>query len=118
METIHTFICEVTYGGIKRITPVKAEYQHTGEIYELIKRGQTIKHTGSAEIAENWKREGKKVKTIDGYFYIDRLAIPTITADGKKDWWYINNAGDNWQIHRVSKYGRKIHAELSKIQKP
>lgn len=112
------FVCDITYSGIRQITPVKAEYKHTGEIHELIKRGQAVKHTDSAEIAENWRAKGGRVKTIDGYYFIHRLAIPTITASGERDWWYINNPNDNYHIHKVSKYGKKIHATLSKIQKP
>ena len=107
-----TMIADITYSGLRRITPLICEYKHTGTIYETGKS----RYTSSAEIAQRWKDEGKKVREKQGYYYIDRMAIPSINASGKPDKWYINNSGDMYEVHRVSKYGRRIHKELSAMQ--
>jgi len=53
--------------------------------------------------------EGKKLIIKSGYYFIKRMAIPT-DGGGK---WYINNEGSAYSINKVSKYGRRVHAELS-----
>ena len=83
----------LTYGGLTYNTPLKIEYKHTGEF--------------------TYKQGRKKLKSA-GYYYQYRLAIPTINADGKKDFWYINNEGDSYTVNKVSKFGRKLHAEITK----
>lgn len=107
------FVCDVTYSANRQITKVRAEYKHTGTIYELIKNGAVKKYTTDKSIADNWAAKRYKINVKEGYYFVSRLAIPTITASGLSDWWYINNPGDFYQIHRVSKYGKKIHSQLS-----
>ena len=102
-----TMIADITYSGLRRITPLICEYKHTGTIYETGKS----RYTSSAEIAQRWKDEGKKVREKQGYYFIDRMAIPTGNTK-----WYINNDGDTYEVHRISKYGRRIHKELSAMQ--
>ena len=100
-------------------TPLHMEYNHTGVIYETIKKGEQHRtQTSSPEIAADYKAKGYKVEQLPGYYYIDRMAIPTVNAKGQPDVWYINNAGDTYSINKVSKYGRKIHQLLSNNKNP
>ena len=95
-------------------TPLHMEYRHTGVIYETKKRGHKHRtQTSSQEIAADWRAKGYKVEQLPGYYYIGRMAIPTVNAKGQPDIWYINNAGDTYSINKVSKYGQKIHKLLS-----
>lgn len=112
MKTIIT-AANITYGGITQNTPVKVEYKHTGKIYFY---GKTGRYTQSAEIAAEWIAKGRRVKERPGYYFISRIAIPTTLSNGRKDWWYITNDGDNYQLNKASKFFRRIHSELSKDQ--
>jgi hypothetical protein len=93
--TIHA-AANVTYGAITENTRVKVEYKHTGPM--------TLKN-------------GRKKKHSIGYYFIDRIAIPT-TVNGKPDWWYITNEGDSYRINKCSKAWNKIHTQLSEEQQP
>ena len=57
--------------------------------------------------------KGIKVTEKPVYYFIKRMAIPTINAKGDKSIWYINNDGDSYAINKVSKWGKKIHEQLS-----
>lgn len=109
-----TMVADIEYSGIRQITPLICQYEHTGTLYETGKS----KYTSSAEIAHRWKEEGRRVKEKPGYYFIKRMAIPTTNAKGEPDIWYITNPGDSYQVHRISKYGRRVHKELSQQQKP
>lgn len=104
----------ITYSGNRFNTPLILEYEHTGTIYEIPNK----KYTTNPEIYQSWLDKGIKCRVKDGYYFVKRMAIPTINAKGKEDIWYINNSGDTYAVNKVSKYGKKIHAELSKHQKP
>lgn len=99
----------ITYSGSTYNSKVLVEYEHTGEMY--FKKANH--YTQDKDIAEEWKAKGKKVITKPGYYFIKRLAIPTIMANGQKGIWYINNSGDNYTINKVSKYWKKMHDQLS-----
>lgn len=99
----------ITYSGDTFNTRLFVEYKHTGPQFYKTK----THFTADKSIAEEWKAKGKKVKERAGHWYIDRMAIPTINAKGEKDIWYINNPQDQYRINKVSKYGKKIHAQLS-----
>lgn len=92
-----TVAANITYIGNTFNTILFLEYKHTGEF--------------------SYKQGRKKIHT-KGYYFIDRIAIPTVNAKGEKDIWYITNSGDTYAINKVSKYAKKIHAELSKEQQP
>lgn len=102
----------ITYSGFTYNTRLFVEYQHTGEMYFKNKNH----YTSDKEIAEDWKIKGKKVITKPGYYFIKRMAIPTINAKGENDIWYINNPGDDYTINKASKYWKKIHNQLSTNQ--
>jgi len=104
----------ITYSGMTYNTPLILEYEHTGTIYEIKNKKYTTDH----EIYQGWLKKGIRASIKEGYYFIKRMAIPTINAKGEKGVWYINNSGDTYRINKVSKYGKKIHAELSKHQKP
>ena len=98
----------ITYNGFMFTTPLFLEYQHTGQQFHV--KGKCTSDKG---IAEEWKQKGKKVIIKSGYYFIKRIAIPTINAKGENDIWYISNCGDTHSINKISKYGKKIHAQLS-----
>lgn len=104
----------ITYGGFTYNTPLIIEYEHTGLQYF---KGKSH-YTENKEIADKWKREGKRVVTKPGYYYIKRIAIPITTTNGNPDIWYINNEGDYYSINKVSKYAKKIHLLLSNNTNP
>jgi hypothetical protein len=106
----------ITYGVMTYNTPVKVEYKHTGNRYILKSRSKTERYTSSLEIANDWKAKGRKVLVKSGYYFIDRIAIPNIQSTGKRDWWYITNEGDDYQVNKASKYWRRKHQELSQEQ--
>ena len=114
--TIQT-AANITYNGIAFNTKLIVEYKHTGGYYFLdTKKG---KHILSGEDSAIEKaKQGKKVFYSNGYYFIKRLAIPTINAKGENDIWYINNHGDNYTINKVSKYGKKVHHKLSTETQP
>lgn len=116
MAKIVKIAANITYSGIRFNTPLICEYQHTGKIYELIVKGNVKKHTSSETIAQSWKEEGKKVREQHGYYFVKRMAIPNTNAKGEPDIWYINNDGDSCSVHKISKYGKKLHAQLSAMQ--
>lgn len=99
----------ITYSGNTYNTLLFVEYKHTGKQYFKGKNH----FTNNEEIAQSWEEKGKKVTTKTGHYFINRIAIPTINAKGENDKWYITNEGDTYSINKVSKYGRKIHAQLS-----
>jgi len=99
------FAANVTYGSITQNAPTLFEYKHTGKIFYKNKNHSTA----NEEIANKWVEQGKKVKVSQGYYYIDRIAIP----DENCGWWYVTNEGDFYRLNKVSKYARRIHAELS-----
>lgn len=110
METItKTYAANITYSGLTYNTPLIVTYEHTGKLYYK----KANHYTTDKEIAEKWVAQGKKVKVKNGYFFIKRLAIPTINSKGEPDIWYINNEGDYYRINKLSKYGQKVHAELT-----
>lgn len=94
----------IRYSGTTFNTKLKVEYKHTGERYS------NDTHEYTTEDGKRKVEAGEKIKHTSGYWYIDRLAI----YYGPDQYWYINNEGDNYEVNKVSKYGRKIHAELSK----
>ena len=98
----------ITYSGFTYNTPLLVEYKHTGKEWHI-----KNKFTSSLEIAERWKAEGRKVIEKPGHYFISRIAIPNVMADGLKDWWYITNEGDNYKVNKASKYWKKIHSQLS-----
>jgi len=111
MKTI-TFAANISYSGLTYNTPVIFELKHTGEYYFF--KTPKCKHilTGLDSAMER-QAKGKKVFKSNGHYFVDRIAIPTIGADMKKHNWYINNPGDTYSINKVSKYGRKIYAQLA-----
>ena len=102
------YMANITYGGLTYNTLLIVEYEHTGIEYYYCK-GKSNWITNDEQKA----RQQKKVKKTEGYYFIKRLAIPTINAKGNKDIWYINNCGDTYKINKVSKYGKKIHDRLT-----
>jgi hypothetical protein len=110
------FMANVTYNSFTYNTLLICEYKHSGVVYKHTKKGTTT-HTTDIDIANKWKDEGKKVIEGHGYYYVDRIAIPTTNAKGEKDIWYINNEDDEYRVNKVSKYGRKIHQELTSIDR-
>ena len=112
-----TIAANITYSGLTYNTPLIIEYEHTGKYFEYRKKhARYTTVTEKEELAEEAKKQGLKVIQKTGYYFIKRLAIPTINAKGQKDIWYINNSGDNYSINKVSKYSKKIHSQLSKEQ--
>lgn len=107
-----SFVANISYNGFTFNTLLIVEYKHSGKVFKTTRKGTTT-HTTHSDIADRWKDEGKKVTEHAGYYYMYRLAIPNVTAEGKKDVWYINNHGDSYRINKISKYGRKIHAQLT-----
>lgn len=103
----------ITYFGFTYNTPLILEYNHTGKQWFYKIKGKEI-YTDCPEIAQEKIKKGIKVIEKPGYFFIKRIAIPTINAKGLPDIWYINNPGDNYTINKVSKYGKRIHELLSK----
>ena len=104
----------ITYSGFTYNTKLLVEYKHTGKEWVYRKKhskNETI--TSNEEIAADRIKKGFIVKELPPYYFISRLAIPSITASGKQDWWYINNLGDQYRINKVSKYGKKVHSILS-----
>ena len=108
-------MANITYSGFTYNTLLHIEYKHTGTIYEIPNK----KYTTDFDIYQDWIKKGiKNIKIKEGYYFISRMAIPTINASGKSDIWYINNSGDNYAVNKISKYGKKIHFKLSQHQKP
>ena len=107
-----SFAANISYSGVTFNTPLIVEYRHTGTQYFK----KPHHYTENPEIAQEWKRKGKKVTEKPGYYFMDRIAIPTTKTDGSKDIWYINNPGDTYKVNKVSKYGQKVHEQLSKHQ--
>ena len=109
----------ITYSGFTYNTPLIVEYQHTGKQWFFKPKGAKHEHyTESHEIAQDRINKGLKVTEKPGYYFIKRMAIPTINAKGLPDIWYINNPGDSYSVNKVSKYWRKIHQQLSNNQLP
>ena len=107
----------ITYSGITFNTKLHLEYEHTGKQF-FYKKGKTECYTESQEIADEKKKMGIKVRESEGYYFIKRMAIPTINSKGENDIWYVNNFGDCCQVNKVSKYGKKVHELLSKNINP
>ena len=108
-----TVAANITYSGNTFNTPLHIEYRHTGKQFFKLKAGKKVCSTTDIDIAEDWKAKGFKITENDGYYFIYRLAIPTVNAAGERDIWYINNDGDYYNINKVSKYAKKIHTQLS-----
>ena len=106
----------ITYSGFTYNTPLIVEYKHTGKQW-FYKKGKKQYFTESAEIMQDKISKGIKVTEKPGYYFINRMAIPTINANMQPDIWYITN-GDSYSINKVSKYGKKIHAQLSNNTNP
>jgi hypothetical protein len=100
----------VSYGGIDFNTRLLVEYEHTGKQWYK----KPTHYTSSESIAAEWRAKGIKVKERPGYYFMKRLAIPNDNCG----WWYINNPGSTYSVNKISKYGRRIHAELSQDQPP
>lgn len=114
MDTIkQTYAVNLTYSGLTYNTKAIFEYEHTGTYYTIRGNKYDIVCDNIDKAKERMKKHLKLFRS-DGYYFIKRIAIPTINAKGEKDIWYINNSGDNYKINKVSKYGKKIHKELSK----
>ena len=107
----------ITYSGFTYNTPLIVEYVHTGKQW-FYKKGKIEHYTQSVEIVKEKIAKGVKVTEKPGYYFIKRIAIPTINASGKPDIWYINNPGDPYSINKTSKYWKKMHEQLSKDQPP
>ena len=104
----------ITYDGFTYNTPLFVEYQHTGKQWFYKPKGAKVEHyTQSPEIMQDKISKGLKVTEKPGYYFIKRMAIPTVNAKGLPDIWYINNPGDNYSINKASKYWKKIHEQLS-----
>jgi len=117
MENITIKIAaNITYSGFTYNTPLILEYKHTGKQY-FYKKGRKQHFTESTTIAQENKAKGIKVTEKPGYYFINRMAIPTTNANMQSDIWYITN-GDNYSINKVSKYGKKIHSQLSRNINP
>jgi len=109
----------ITYSGFTYNTPLIVEYQHTGKQWFYKPKGAKIEHyTESHEIAQDRINKGLKVTEKPGYYFIKRMAIPTINAKGLPDIWYINNPGDSYSVNKASKYWKKIHEQLSNNVNP
>ena len=119
MNTItKTFAANVTYSGNTFNTKLIITYKHTGKQFFTKKKKQGYNTcTTNIDIANQWKDKGLIVTENEGYYFMYRLAIPNINANGKDDIWYINNDGDNYRVNQISKYGRKVHHQLSQPQK-
>jgi hypothetical protein len=102
----------ITYSGFTYNTPLIIEYKHTGKVW-IYKKKKREHFTMNEEIMREREMEGCKIIEKPGYYYMNRLAIPTINASGNDDIWYINNPGDSYTVNKISKYGRKIHEQLS-----
>jgi len=105
-------VCEIYDGLLSYITKTKIEYKHTGVFYFYKDRGGEHILSGIDSAIEK-KSAGKKIYKSSGHYIIDRVAIPTVTASGEIDWWYLNNTGA-YAIKRASKYAKKIYNELVK----
>lgn len=114
---IKTFAANISYYGFTYNTRLMIEYKHTGEYY-FLKTRKGIHILSGKESADEKKATGKKVYHSTGYYYMGRLSIPNIGADGKQHQWYINNSGDTYSVNKVSKYGKKIHTQLATEPKP
>ena len=114
-----TVAANINYNGIDFNTKLYIEYKHTSKHFlkRKSKRSQVLTQTFDSEIAESWKEKGFYVEENDGFYFINRLAIPTINAKGENDIWYINNSGDNYRVNKLSKYAKKIHEQMCKYQK-
>jgi len=109
----------ITYSGFTYNTPLIVEYEHTGKQWFYKPKGAKVEHyTQSPEIAQDRISKGLKVTEKPGYYFIKRMAMPTINAKGQPDIWYINNPGDDYSINKASKYWKKIHEQLSKNINP
>lgn len=113
----YTFAANITYNGFTYNTKLICEYEHTGGYYFLnTKHGKHI--LSGEDSANDHIKKGKKVYYSNGYYFIKRLAIPTINANGDKDIWYIDNSQDGYKINKISKYGKKVHSQLSTESQP
>ena len=110
----------INYNGVDFNTKLHIEYRHTGKHYlkRKSKRSHVLTQTFDDEIAQSWKEKGFYVDENEGFYVMERLAIPTINAKGENDIWYINNCGDNYRVNKLSKYAQKIHEQMCKYQKP
>jgi hypothetical protein len=107
-----TIAANISYSGVTYNTPTILELKHTGEYYFLnTKKGRHI--LSDIESARDTQAKGQKVLKSTGYYFIKRIAVPTIGANMDKCNWYINNPGDTYSVNKVSKYGRKIYAQLA-----
>ena len=94
-----TIAANVTYGTITQNSRLTLEYSHTGKYY--FKKTPKGIHIFSDEESA---KKSKNVFVSEGHYFINRLRLGE---------WYINNDGDTYHINKVSKYGRKIHEQLS-----
>lgn len=104
----------ITYSGFTYNTPLIVEYKHTGKQWFYKKKGAKSECcTTSLEIAQDRIKQGLKVVEKPGHYFIDRMAIPTVNANGDHGIWYINNPGEYYCVNKASKYWNKIHRQLS-----
>ena len=101
----------ITYSGLTYDTQLIIEYKHTGKEYRY-KEKRTEKCTNSESIADEKRSKGINVTEKEGYYYIDRIAIPTVNAAGNNDIWYITNEGDNYKINSISESEKEIHKQI------
>lgn len=94
-----TVAANVTYCNITENCKLTIEYKHTGKYY--FKKTKKGIHVFSGE--ESAKLQ-KNVFLSEGHYFINRLKIND---------WYINNDGDTYKINKLSKYAKKLHAQLS-----
>lgn len=114
METVKIKVAgNITYSGFTYNSPLFVEYKHTGKLWRYNK-GKKQFYTSSEELAQKPINEGRKVIETSGYYFIERIAIPSRNADGSNEKWYITNDGDCYTVNRTSKYWKKIHEQLSK----
>lgn len=111
------FVANITYSGSTFTTQLIVEYKHTGKQWFYKKPRQKYEtFTENEQIAIEKINQGLTVRETNGYYYIDRIAIPNINAKGERDIWYITNHGDTCKINKISKYGRNIHKQLTENQ--
>lgn len=113
MKTSKIIAANITYSGFTRDTRLLVEFKHTGTYY-FFKQSKSIHILSGIDSALKQKARGKKIYVSGGQWVVDRLAIPCLIAVGKMDWWYIDNPGDYYQINKISKYAKRLYAELSK----
>lgn len=98
--------------GVEFISPVTLYYKHTGIEYH-IKRGKNYVYTKSESIKDDWIKEGRKVTTEPGHYFLDRISMLSRNDKGEDIDWYIENS-QGYTLQKISKYGLKQHFKITK----